>query len=328
MDRQTISKMVKASGVSGGEMILIHFWGEDENKGIANDFAVSVAEMGATPVLLQQSRSVNREIFLAAKESCFGAEYFDLFNKFDAVLDVFAYRPVILGYEIEAEKFELYRKYIAQLFAKLMQCKRFTQIRIPTVENAEESGLDPQDYMRRMEKAYDIDYDAVHGACTQAVNRFAGADKVQLHTGEGCVLHFELTGRAWYIDAGDGDLPCGEIYIAPIEDKTEGEVYFETFYLDGSEYSHVMLQIKNGQVCGSNRPEITAFFDNLPQENRVVCELGFGMNPNVTDLCGYPVLDEKMCDTFHIAVGANNMFGGTNEASDHIDFVGRSSIVL
>ncbi|MDE7224736.1 MAG: aminopeptidase [Acetatifactor sp.] len=327
MDKQTIFKMVKASGVSDGEMILIHFWGEDKNKEIANDFVVSVAEMGATPVLLQQSRSVNREIFLAAKESSFSAEYFDLFTKFDAVLDVFTYRPVILGYEIAAEKFELYRKYMAQLFAKLMQCKRFTQIRIPTMENAEESGLDPQDYIQRMEKAYDIDYDAVHESCTQAVNRFAGIDKVQLHTGEGCVLHFELTGRAWYIDAGDGDLPCGEIYIAPIEDKTEGEVYFETFYLDDAEYSHVILQIKNGQVCSSNQPEVIAFFDNLPQENRVVCELGFGMNPNVTDLCGYHVLDEKMCDTFHIAVGANNMFGGINEASDHIDFVGRGSII-
>lgn len=46
------------------------------------------------------------------------------------------------------------------------------------------------------------------------------------------------------------------------------------------------------------------------------------MNPNVTDLCGYTVLDEKMAGTFHIAVGANNMFGGENKASDHVDFVG------
>ena len=35
-------------------------------------------------------------------------------------------------------------------------------------------------------------------------------------------------------------------------------------------------------------------------------------NPNVTELCGYTPLDEKMYGTFHIAVGANNMFGGTN----------------
>ncbi len=328
MNRQTISKMVKASGVSAGEMILVHFWGEDENKEIANDFIVSVAEMGATPVLLQQSRQINRDLFRAAKESCFGAEYFDLFTKFDAVLDVFTYRPVVLGYEIEAEQFELYRKYMAQLFSKLMQCKRFTQIRIPTVANAEESGLDPADYMQRMEKAYDIDYNAVYETCRQAKERYAGTDKVRLCTGESCELYFELTGRAWHIDAGDGDLPCGEIYIAPVENKTQGTVYFETFYLDGVKYSHVMLQVRDGQVCGSNQPEITAFFEKQPQENRVVCELGFGMNPNVTDLCGYNVLDEKMCDTFHIAVGANHMFGGTNEASDHIDFVGRGTIVI
>lgn len=35
-----------------------------------------------------------------------------------------------------------------------------------------------------------------------------------------------------------------------------------------------------------------------------------------------------MCDTFHIAVGANHMFGGTNVASDHIDFVGHGVVVL
>ncbi|MBD5149169.1 MAG: aminopeptidase [Oscillibacter sp.] len=328
MDRKIISKIVKASGISAGEMVLVHFWGEDADKEIANSFLAAVAEVGATPVLLQQSRSVNRDIFLVAEESCFSEQYFDLFTKFDAVLDVFAYRPVILGYEIDREKFELYRRYMAQLFSKLMTCKRFTQIRIPTAANAEESGLDPQDYIQRMERAYDVDYTAVYEACRQAESRFEGVNKVLLRTGEDCGLTFELTGRVWHIDAGDGDLPCGEIYIAPVEDKTQGTVYFDIFYLDGARYEHVRLHIRDGQVINSNQPEINAFFERQPQENRIVCELGFGMNPNVTDLCGYTVLDEKMCGTFHIAVGANHMFGGTNEASDHIDFVGYGTIAL
>lgn len=327
MDRKTISKIVKASGVSSGEMILVHFWGEDADKEIANNFMVAVAENGATPILVQQSRSVNRDIFISAKESCFNERYFDFFAKFDAVLDVFAYRPVILGYEIDDDKFELYRRYMAQLFSKLMNCKRFTQIRIPTEANAEESGLDPQDYIQRMERAYDVDYTAVYEVCRQAKDRFEGIDKVQLHTGENCELSFELTDRVWHIDAGDGDLPCGEIYIAPVEDKTQGTVYFEVFYLDGVKYENVLLHIKDGRISGSSQPEVTAFFEKQPQENRVVCELGFGMNPNVTDLCGYTVLDEKMCGTFHIAVGSNHMFGGKNEASDHIDFVGCGRIV-
>lgn len=185
MDRKMISKIVKAGGISAGEMVLIHFWGEDTDKEIANNFIIAVAELGATPVLLQQSRSVNRDIFLAAKESCFGEQYFDLFTKFDAVLDVFAYRPVILGYEIGEDQFMLYRKYMAQLFSKLMDCKRFTQIRIPTAANAEESGLDPQDYIQRMERAYDVDYTAIYEACRQEKDRFAGADNVLLRTGGG-----------------------------------------------------------------------------------------------------------------------------------------------
>ena len=100
MNEKTIAGIVKASGVSAGELILVHFWGEDSQKDIANRFAAAVAAQGATPVLLQQARSLNREIFSAARESCFDARYFSLFSQFDAVLDVFAYQPPVLGYEL------------------------------------------------------------------------------------------------------------------------------------------------------------------------------------------------------------------------------------
>ncbi len=326
MDRKMIAEIVNASGISAGEMILIHFWGEDADREIANSFLVAVAEAGATPVLLQQSRTVNRDIFLAAKDSCYSGRYFDLFSQFDAVFDVFAYQPVILGYKIDDEKFELYRKYMAQLFSALMKCKRFLQIRIPTAANAEGSGLEPQDYIRRMERAYDVDYAAIDKACRQAIGRFEGVNEVRLRTGKDCELSLDLTGRRWHIDAGDGDLPCGEVYIAPLESKTQGTVYFEEFYLDGVKYEHVLLCVKDGRISGSSQPAVMAFFEKQPRENSVVCELGFGMNPGVTELCGYTALDEKMCGTFHIAVGANDMFGGTNAALDHIDFVGCGTI--
>lgn len=326
MTKETIWKLVKASGVSAGELILVHFWGEDEDKSIANDFVTAVAAMGASPVLLQQSRSINREIFSAAKESCFDARYFDLFSNFDAVLDVFAYQPVVLGYTIADAQMELYRRYVSQLFGKLVGCKRFVQIRIPTAANAVESGIDPQEYLRRMNDAYDIDYDALRAACARELERFAGARRVTIRTGDACALHLELTGRSWLIDAGDGDLPCGEIYIAPVEAKTNGDVFFETFYLDDAKYTDVTLQIIDGAVTGSSNAAVAAQFAAMPQENRIVCELGLGMNPHVTSLCGYTILDEKMCGTFHIAVGANTMFGGENNASDHVDFVGRGEI--
>ena len=326
MTRETIAKIVKASGVSAGELILIHFWGENADKTVANQFAAAVAALGASPVVLQQARSVNREIFAGAKESCFDERYFGPFSKFDAVLDVFACQPIVLGYELEDAQMELYRRYISQLFEKLVTCKRFAQIRIPTAANAAESGLDPQDYIRRMDRAYDVDYAAVRAACEHAAAQFAGASRVAARTGEGCVLQLELTGRTWLTDAGDGDLPCGEIYIAPVEAKTNGDVFFGTLYLEGEAYTDVTLQITNGEITGSSCEAVAAHFAGLPRENRIVCELGLGMNPNVTDLCGYTLLDEKMAGTFHIAVGANTMFGGENRATDHGDFVGRGEV--
>lgn len=99
MTRETIAKIVKASGVSAGKLILIHFWGENADK--------TVAALGASPVVLQQARSVNREIFAGAKESCFDERYFGLFSKFDAVLDVFACQPIVLGYELEDAQMDL-----------------------------------------------------------------------------------------------------------------------------------------------------------------------------------------------------------------------------
>ena len=326
MNKETVCKLVKASGVSAGELILVHFWGEDADKEIANAFVAAVAAEGATPVLLQQARTVNREIFAAAKESSFDERYFAQFSKFDAVLDLFAYQPVLLGYALEEGQMNLYRSYVSRLFTALMGSKRFTQIRIPTAANAAESGLDPEDYIRRMDRAYDIDYKRLAEVCRQEAERFAGAEHVVVKTGQGCELHLELTGRSWHTDAGDGDLPCGEIYIAPLEEKSSGSVYFERLYWDGRMVGDVTLEIAGGLLTGCSNKELAEVFAALPREERTLCELGLGLNPHVTELCGYTVLDEKMAGTFHIAIGANTMFGGANEAMDHVDFVGSGSV--
>ena len=322
MNTQTIYNMVKASGVSAGEMVLIHFWGEDCQKSIANQFVTAVAALGATPVLLQQSRTINRNLFSTAKGTCFDDRYFKLFSNFDAVLDVFAYQPVQLGYTLAEPQMLLYRQYMANLFHSFMDCKRFTQIRFPTKENAEESGLAPDDYIERMTKAYDINYAQLKNACLEQLKTLTGMKQAALHTGSDCILHFNFTDRSWHIDAGDGDLPCGEIYIAPNEEGTNGSVFFETFYLDQKLYQNVKLDICRGEVCGCSHEELMRYFNEQPKANKIICELGFGMNPHVTSLCGCTVLDEKMEGTFHIAVGNNIMFGGKNEASCHKDFVG------
>ena len=116
MTYELIHKIVVASGVTAGESVLIHFWGDDKDKEIANKFMIAVASVGATPILLQQSREINKRLFSVVKDESFGEDYFEKLSSFDAVLDLFSYQPIILGYEIEPRQFALYRKYIATLF--------------------------------------------------------------------------------------------------------------------------------------------------------------------------------------------------------------------
>ena len=41
MTYEIIQKIIMASGISAGENVLIHFWGDDKDKNIANNFMIA-----------------------------------------------------------------------------------------------------------------------------------------------------------------------------------------------------------------------------------------------------------------------------------------------
>lgn len=329
MDKSLIQKIVKASGVQEKELVLVQFWGEDRDCEIMHSFAAAVAALGASPIELQQSRTVNAEKFTTATEQTFSEKYFQLFSSVDAVLDIFNYQPVVLGTKLDDRQMEYYRHYMASLFKVLAGAKRFSQIRLPSDENAEESGLSPEDYKQRMLAAYNVDYAAIQ---QQGTTRIAELDKVNslvIITKDDYELQFNLSDRNWVLDAGDGDMPCGEIYIAPVENATNGRVYFSKLYAeDFGVYKQVTLTIENGVVVHADNEELNNRFAELSVADKTVCELGFGINPNIKTLCGYTLLDEKAYGTFHMAIGANVMFGGKNASNIHIDFVGTAEVKI
>ena len=328
MQPALIEKIVKATGVQKGETILVHFWGEDEHVGLMHDFAAAVAALGAAPIELQQSRSANFQRFSKPGEQPYSDADFARFQNLDGVIDVFYYQPVVLDQPLGEEQTGYYRRYMASLFRVLMGAKRFSQIRLPSEENARQSNLSPADFGERMLAAYDVDYDAIRKAGETLAGTLAESKSLTLLTGQGRRLTFSTRDRTWYVDAGDGDMPCGEVYIAPVEDQTSGKVFFEKLFADelGS-YDTIELRIQNGVITESSDARFNKQLASLEPADRTICELGFGLNPNVKSLCGYAALDEKAKDTFHIAMGANTMFGGKNESGLHIDLVGRGEIL-
>lgn len=215
------------------------------------------------------------------------------------------------------------------LFRICTSKKKMLQLRVPTEAMAMAEGMGTEDYAKRIEAAMNIYYTLLNEKCSKLKEEIENYKGIEITTGNGeYKLELSFEGRSWEIDDGDGDLPCGEISIAPVEDATNGKVFFDTIFLPNSEnggkpkFEKVILTINRGVITETSDDKLTKLIHEYPKSNTVVCELGFGMNTNVTSLCGCALLDEKMVGTFHLGIGDNTMFGGTNEAEDHNDLIG------
>lgn len=329
MKRNVYSGIIKAAQIKKGDLVLIQYWMDQSFSEDIGFLQAEIAAAGATPVLVVQNLLASQLLNENLTKETYNDRYFKLYEDADVVIDMME-RPIgVLSRPLEPEKMKVLGKYMGRLFEICSTKKKMLQLRVPTAKMAQAEGMDYEDYRTRMEAAMDIDYELLKEECTGLK---AGVEKkkgVIIKTREGaCSLELYFEGRNWLIDAGDGDIPCGEIYIAPVEKSTKGTVFFKTIYLPNQnmrggkyKFEDVILTISQGEIIDTNNEQLNEIFKEYGSNNCTIGELGLGMNPGVTSLCGCAVLDEKMTGTFHLGIGDNTMFGGINEAEEHIDFI-------
>ncbi len=167
---------------------------------------------------------------------------------------------------------------------------------------------------------------------TQTLARaMEGADKCEIKAPNGTDLVVGITGRPVKPDDGMltipgsfGNLPAGEVFIAPLEGTAEGKLVVE--WSDVSKLrSPLTISIEKGKAISveGDESEEVRWLDNLfsaHPNNTNIAELGIGTNPGATrpDI----VLEsEKILGTVHVAFGDNHTFGGVTVAPFHHDFV-------
>lgn len=158
-----------------------------------------------------------------------------------------------------------------------------------------------------------------------------GADRCELWSPNGSRLVMGVSGRTAVVDDGIldlrgsfGNLPAGEVFIAPVEGTAEGILVLEWGPRERFG-SPVIVEIEKGRaatVRGEDAEAVSWFNKALmahPSNNNVA-ELGIGTNPKAARPDN--VLEsEKILGTVHIAFGDNHTFGGTTVAPFHQDFV-------
>lgn len=332
---EIINKIMKAAiGIKSGDIVLLQFWGDDSDRDLLHEFSNVVASLGGSPIELQHSKETYVKLFNNMEPGCFNETVFKIFDPVDIVIDICMYQPVTPSSDFPKEHMNMYRVYMRTLFQTLVQKKKLIQLRVPTKENAAESGLSYEIYKESMLRAYDIDYTRLQNTCTDLVHRISSKNNIKIKTDQDFVLNLSIKNRQWNMDAGDGDLPCGEVYIAPVEEDTNGKIYFAFLTFEDPETDekrvadNIIITVENGRMITSSSDDFNMFLENLPQGGNVICEFGIGLNPGVNKLLGYDLLDEKMIGTFHIAVGNNTMFGGSNDAPLHKDFIGFGTVFM
>jgi aminopeptidase len=168
------------------------------------------------------------------------------------------------------------------------------------------------------------DYEKVKEMTQKIFDLVKSSKKIRVIAKNGTNVEFSVEGREWHRDDGWlnkkgslGNLPAGEVFIAPLEESVNGKIVFDSFPLTKSKLT---LEVRNGKAYETKNEveEIEKVFSQLGEKARQIAEFGIGTNPKAK-IIGNTLEDEKVFGTCHFALGNNINFGGINDVPFHVD---------
>ncbi len=181
-----------------------------------------------------------------------------------------------------------------------------------------------------LEGSMNIDWKALARITKTLAGIIDKAEYIHIKTPNGTSLSLSKKGRKAIPDTGIltrrgsfGNLPAGEVYIAPVEGTATGRLVLE-WAPTRQLLSPITLLIKDGFVVEVTGDEVyvTYLRKKLAEkkENGNIAELGIGTN-SAAKRPDNILESEKILGTIHIALGDNSSFGGTVKTPFHQDFV-------
>lgn len=141
-------------------------------------------------------------------------------------------------------------------------------------------------------------------------------------------LTLSIEGRTAQMCVGEKNIPDGEIFTGPVEDKTEGHIYYE-FPNDysGKTMNGIYLEFKKGKVVKAtsetNEDALKEVLATDPGALRLG-EFAFGTNFGITRFMHQGLFDEKIGGTIHTALGRSYddpKGWGKNKSAIHWDII-------
>ena len=217
---------------------------------------------------------------------------------------------------------------------------RLDLIKMATTNKARLGHMPGIDKDMLISGALTADYNEVFQTSEELLQKMVDKNELHVTSPGGTDLTMKLGGRKWNDDSGLyhkpgewGNLPAGEIYIAPLENGVDGKLVVDgSIGFFGMPKYPIEINIVRGKIKEIFsldeviKEKIEQFIYKYGDNNaQIVGEFGIGTN-KCARITGNLLEDEKVYGTAHLAFGDNIDMGGINKSNIHIDMIFRNPI--
>jgi leucyl aminopeptidase (aminopeptidase T) len=181
-----------------------------------------------------------------------------------------------------------------------------------------------------MKRTLSADYNKIAERSLKLAKILSGKKEAKVKTPSGTDITMKIEGRTWEPDTGlyhkpgeFGNLPAGEVYIAPLEGTANGVIIVDGAMAGvGVIKKSIKLLVKDGfvtEISGDkSAKDLEKAIEPFGKPARNIAELGIGTNDKAR-IIGNVLEDEKVMGTVHMAIGDNKSMGGQVSVQSHLD---------
>lgn len=202
---------------------------------------------------------------------------------------------------------------------------RRSTVGYPCLALAQEAEMSLEEYENFVFGATLQDWEKLGKQMEKILKRFQKGKHVHL-LGRNVDLHMDINAEQAKHDLDGDNIPCGEIFMAPVRESAEGWIKFDYPAIEaGKEVPDIRLEFEKGKVVKYDASKNKDFLKeqlSTDENASYLGELGIGMNPKIKKFTKNLLFDEKIGGTIHLALGmAYKDNGGGNDSAIHWDIV-------
>ena len=229
---------------------------------------------------------------------------------------------------ISLNKMKYYRKYYVEPvhIKERVEKKKWVVLRYPSPSFSQSAQMPDREFEDFFFKVCTLDYSKLSKAMDCLVKLLSKTKEVRL-VGEGTDITIGVEGMKWVKCDGEKNIPDGEIYSAPVKDRVNGKITYNTkAVFEGKIYQGIWFEVKDGKIVKEgcelgDKKALKAVLD-IDEGARYFGEFAFGVNPYIEKEILDTLFDEKITGSNHLTPGNayQDAFNG-NKSALHWDLV-------